>query len=413
MAEHLINSFTNIVPPFRHDLQIIPINHNGESLIQIYDTLGYSTPDFALPPDAQSIISLIDGRKSVDDIMQFCAPSIKKEEILKYIQFLDEHGLLDSQSFRKRKENIEKQYEQSSTHRSTTAGSSFPKNKNQLDEYLKEAFLQHGHSVPAKNAKALYAPHIDPRVGLSSYVMAFSSIKNLKPKRVVMLATSHYSGLFGNLYEDIPFILVDKNFAMPNGTAKLDKKAMTELKEIANNPDFGISTHSRAHRIEHSLELHVLFMNHIWKHNFEIVPILVNNLEELFYFKGSRKEKQLDAFSDLLYQKYGQDEDTFFLISGDLSHFGKKFGDEKPANDLMKNVIDTDKQFMESALKGDADKMVDALKYTYDATRICGFPPLQTFLRTFPELKGQQLSYDIWDETERESAVSFCSILYQ
>ncbi len=412
MSALVFNSYTDAIPAFRRDLQIIPIQHNGQSLIQVYDTLGYSTPDFALPPDAQGILSLIDGNKSVNDVLKFCAPGIGQDEILNYVRFLDEHGLLESPGFKKRKETIENDYENSSTHRSITAGGSYPKNARQLEDYLNEAFLKHGHAVPVQKAKALYAPHIDTRVGLSSYVMAFSAIKNLKPKRVVMLATSHYSGLFGHLYTDTPFILVDKNFAMPNGTAKFDKNAMAELKEMADKLDLGISTHSRANRIEHSLELHALFMNHIWKHDFEIVPILVGNVEELLYFKGSHKEKQMNAFSEILHQKYGRDDDTFFLISGDLSHFGKKFGDEEPANNLMKNVIDTDKRFMESALEGNADKMVDVLKYTYDATRICGFPPLQTFLRVFPDIQGKQLSYDIWDETEKESAVSFSSILY-
>jgi hypothetical protein len=49
----------------------------------------------------------------------------------------------------------------------------------------------------------------------------------------------------------------------------------------------------------------------------------------------------------------------------------------------------------------------------YDPYRICGYPPLYSFLKTKPDLKGEVLTYDIWDESERESGVSFGSIIYR
>ena len=52
------------------------------------------------------------------------------------------------------------------------------------------------------------------------------------------------------------------------------------------------------------------------------------------------------------------------------------------------------------------------MKSNFDAYRICGFSPLMSLMKAMPDLKGKRVSYDVWDEKERESAVTFGSILY-
>ncbi|HKK45723.1 MAG TPA: hypothetical protein VJ964_09390, partial [Balneolaceae bacterium] len=58
------------------------------------------------------------------------------------------------------------------------------------------------------------------------------------------------------------------------------------------------------------------------------------------------------------------------------------------------------------------EQMLDLMTQDMDPYRICGFPPLYTFLNSMPELRGKVMGYDLWDERERESAVTFGSILY-
>ncbi len=411
--DKLFNSYDSPIPPLRYDVQRIPLDQNGHSLIYFYDSLGYATPEFAIPSDANVILSLIDGIRSVEDIMNFSSEDVTKEQILGYVRFLDEHGLLDSEHFKEHSGLIESEYEKSEYHPCTTSGVSYPADPDELNEFLTKAFLENKQSDPVETVKALYAPHIDPRVGMSSYVKAFSSIRDLKPGKVVILATSHYSGLYGKMYEDHPFILSDKTFSMPNGDVSSHKGSIDIIRNsIQDLSKVGISDHSRAHRIEHSIELHLLFLNHIWKHDFEIIPVLVADMDELMYSRNNHREEQLDAFASLLRTNF-DDPDTFFLISGDLSHFGKKFGDIRPAHKMLNEVKSNDRRFLEVGSKADPDKMIKLMSEEYDPYRICGFPPLLTYLKAFPDSKGEILSYDIWDESERESAVSFGSILYQ
>jgi AmmeMemoRadiSam system protein B len=413
MTDKLFNSYSEPIPPIRYDIQRISVQENGRSFIYFYDQLGYSTPDFALPKDAEPILSLMDGNRSVDDIIKFSSDEVTKEQILGYVRFLDENGLLDSEYFAEHAELIESEYERSDTHHSNTAGSSFPTDEAELGIFLNDAFNENEVSEPVRSAKALYAPHIDPRVGMASYVKAFSSIRNLTPKRIFILATSHYAGLYGDLYANSPFIFSKKDFILPNGTVKSDHDTISLIKEQTSHDEiFGTSFADRAHRIEHSIELHLLFLNHIWNHKFKIIPILVGGFDELLYAEDGFQAHQIEAFTYLLNQQFNNEE-TFFLISGDLAHFGKKFGDQEPASSMMNKVKTFDESFLQAGSSNDSDMMKKIMTMNYDPYRICGFPPLYTFMNAFSNTKGQVLSYDLWDEKERESAVSFGSILYK
>jgi len=409
--ERLFNSFNRPIPPVRYDIDRIPVDQDGEQFLYFYDSLSYATQDFTLPSDSDTILSLLDGRRSIDDLIKLSTGEVSKNDLLNYIRYLDENGILYSDHFRTHSEGMELDYEQSRFHLSNTAGISFPNNPNELIEYLNDAFSTHENSDPM-DAKALFAPHIDPRVGLSSYVKSFSAIKHLTPKKVFILATSHYSGMYGNMYDDFPFVVSEKTFQLPNGSIESHKdfRRMLPPKKWSR---IGVSFHDRAHRVEHSIELHLLFLNHIWKHDFEIIPILISGMDELLYSDSSYKHAQMETFAAFLEETYGKDPEAFFLISGDLSHFGKKFGDEEAAETMFGRVDENDRLFMQAGASGNPKHLLYMMRENYDKYRICGFSPLLTFLTAFQGLEGKMLSYDLWDERERESAVSFGSILFQ
>lgn len=410
--KQFFNSVNDPVPQVRRDLQIIPIEENGDSYLYFHDERGYATEDLALHKEVSTLLSLLDGQKSINDLEPYLGENVSQKQVLQFVQFLDKHRLLASDYFEKHADNIESAYEQSTTHTSTTAGGSYPSDPNELKQFLDEAFAKHKNdTVASDKAKALYAPHIDPRVGLDSYAKAFSSIRNLTPKRVVVIATSHYSGLYPDIYKESPFALVNKDFELPLGTIPRDERAIDELLKDTQNT--GITTHDRAHRIEHSIELHLLFLSYLWNHDFKIIPFLTRDLDDLLYMEDGNLGKQLNNFANLLQNRFGDDDETFFLISGDLAHFGKKFGDESPAQTMLDDVKSFDRKFLEYGSQNNRAGMLNLMQEDYDPYRICGFPPLYTFLQSMPNLKGDILSYDLWDERERESAVTFGSILYK
>lgn len=415
MKDILFNSYTDPIPPLRFDVQIIPIKQNGETYLYFQDQYGYAPDNFAVPHSARNIFSLFDGQRSIDDLMEYTSNGVTKEQILEYVQFLDENALLHSPFFKEIAEKTELNYEQSDVHHSITAGLAYPNDPEEMTHFLNEAFGKLPTSEPVQSAKALYAPHIDIRVGMNSYVKAFSAIKNLKPKRVVMVATSHYSGMYPDIYEERPFVISSKDFKMVNGAVKADRESIQKIREAVADEEehYGITFRDRAHRIEHSIEQHLVFINHLWEHEFSMIPIVVGSLDELFYKADGFQGQQVENFTSLLAELFGEDEETFFLISGDLSHIGKKFGDEKPAKELYEEIRTFDERFLDYGAAGSSQKILNLMSKEYDPYRICGYPPLFSFLKLMPYLKGEILTYDIWDETERESGVSFGSILYR
>lgn len=410
MGKQLFNSLTASIPEIRRDVEVIPIREQGQSYLYFYDQRCYVPPDFALRREVSSLLSLIDGRKSISDLQPYLNGSITQQKVLEFIRFLDENRLLNSDYFEAYATQTELEYEQSTVHRSVTAGRSYPADPEDLRSYLDDAFAGYQSQEATGRAKALYAPHIDPRAALDSYVAAFAPIRKMKPKRVVMLATSHYAGWYPKVYEGKPFILVDKDFEMPLGTICRDKERIDELSRL--DESYGITTRDRAHRMEHSIELHLLFLHYLWEHDVRIIPFLVRSLDELYYMKEGYLGQQLQHFSQQLNQMFGEDEETFFLVSGDLAHFGKKFGDDQVASSLFSEVKDFDQRFLEYGSGNQRSQLLSLMKEQMDPYRICGFPPLYTFLNSMPDLEGEVLSYDLWDERERQSAVTFGSILY-
>ncbi|MDX1585425.1 MAG: AmmeMemoRadiSam system protein B, partial [Balneolaceae bacterium] len=403
MSENeLFNSKTEPIPRIRRDIDIFPIGENGSSYLYFHDSLGYAPQNFALDSKAASFLSLLDGRKSIQDLSPYLGERVTTDQLLQYIRFLDEQRLLQSSHFTRYAEQIEQSYEASDTHEAVTPGGSYPEEPEQLRNYLKDALsdLEKGKISPKGDAvKALYTPHIDPRVGMETYAEAFSAIRHLEPKRVVIIATSHYAGLHRELYQNEPFIVSRKDIKLPTRTVPADRTIIDQL--LAENREHGLTDRDRAHRIEHSIELPLLFLSHLWKHEFSIVPLLVSSLDDLMYMRDGHRAEQIKNFGSSLQRHFGEDDDTFFLISGDLAHVGKKFGDPKPAREMFEEVKDFDKRFLERGQQAEADALLELISEEYDPYRICGFPPLYTFLKAIPGLSGKIINYDLWDEHER------------
>jgi MEMO1 family protein len=405
----LFNSIDAPVPPVRADLQLFPVQHNGDSVLYFHDSLGYTPPNFALHHEAETLLSLINGSTTITDICQTVEGAISENQLLEFIQLLDRNCILASPNYKITAEGKETAFEASAIRTSSLAGELYPEDTEELNRYLSGLFSENDMKpILSQPKKGLYAPHIDPRVNQQIYTDAFSSLKTIKPKRVVVLATAHYTGYYPNVYNNTPFIGSLKNFDLPIGRIPVDEKWLNHLSDRGD--EIGFTTKDRAHRIEHSIEIHLLFARHIWNHDFSIVPILINSFDDLLYMPDGHLQKQINSFTSTLREL--DDDDTFYLVSGDLAHVGRKFGDQKPAEKMRSKVETFDEQFLNAAIRNQPEKLFEQLRKDYDPFRICGFPPLYTFLLLFPELRGNLIGYHWWDEKERESAVSFGAIRY-
>lgn len=370
-------------------------------------------PDnFALDASAEPFLSLLRGFFSIDELLKQANLNIEKQEFLHFIQLLDKNNILDSSRFRLYREKTEQEFEESSVREPFLADRSYPGDEVEFQAFLDQMFenQQPQKNKERTNIRAMYAPHIDMSVGKDQYAEAFSALTRIKPKRVVILGTSHYAGLYYPLYENKLFIGSDKSFNIPGRVFKPDSAVLNYLSDRESASGFGFTLQDRAHRVEHSIETHLVFLSQIWKHDFSIVPILVSGFDEILYHPAGEMASNINSFAKALHSQ--MDDDTFVLISGDLSHVGRKFGDQQTAREMKSSVQNFDREFLDVSKKADPGLMQKLMGREYDKTRICGFPPLYTFLKMFPDIKGEEINYHWWDESERESAVSFGSLLY-
>ncbi len=406
----LFDSTEQPVPPLRYDLNMIPVEHEKEKFVVIHDPMQYAVKEIALKADVAPLLELFDGRTNLSTLARrhLRGTGLTPDALLPFIKMLDENRLLESGYFRMMREQIEQDFEESEIREAVCAGNTYPESEEALRLVLDSGFTPNGDQADNREPFAVYAPHIDYRVGLGTYAKAFRKIRSQKPSRVVLIGTSHYSGSYGDIYDDKPFILSGKTFKTPLGEVHSDSEAILHLS--ADSHKTGATLQDRAHRIEHSLELHLLLLQYLWDHEFSIVPVLVGSLDEYTHLPVGHQGDQLKRFSRKIHEL--DDGNTLFMISGDQAHVGHKFGDPEPAKRLFSEVREFDDHYLQFACNGDFERMRRAIKDTGFRYKICGYPPLTLFLSAFPKLKGEQSGYDIWDEAERESGVSFGSVVY-
>jgi hypothetical protein len=61
---------------------------------------------------------------------------------------------------------------------------------------------------------------------------------------------------------------------------------------------------------------------------------------------------------------------------------------------------------------GDADGFFQWIKAENDSRRVCGFPPILTFLSSVDSVEGRLLKYEQWNERATESAVTYASLAF-
>ena len=159
---------------------------------------------------------------------------------------------------------------------------------------LEEAELK--ANAAASAPKALIVPHAGYMYSGPVAAMAYArlSAHRARYRRVVLLGPCHRVAVRGLASSSADV------FRTPIGDVPLDKDAIQGI-----DADL-LAIHNDAHRFEHSLEVHLPFLQ-VALGAFTLVPIVVGR---------TRPER----VSDLLGQLWGGDE-TLIVVSSDLSHY--------------------------------------------------------------------------------------------
>ncbi len=404
-------------PKLRTDIDVIPVEHRGRRLICLRDPLGFNSGPVFLPLETLDILRLLDGRHSIVDVqaewMRRRGELLFREEIENLVQQLDEHLLLDSPRFQTVRREIERAFVASSVRKAAHAGESYPADPQALRERLSECFTAEGgpgepERFAAQNVlRGIIAPHIDLRVGGPCYGWAYKQLaEHSLAETFIILGTSHYGT--GTL-----FVPTRKDYETPLGVVETDRAFIAALEQHYGGP---IAEDDTAHRMEHSIEFQVLFLQYLYRDRrpIHIVPILCGSFHEMIFKKCSPLEdSRVRRFVDALVRTISQyEKPTCFIVGADLAHVGPKFGDPFPAQGMLDRIEREDRALLQSVEALDPEGFFQSISRDDDRRKICGFPPIYTFLATTDAAFGRLLNYQQWSEEATRSAVTYASMAF-
>jgi hypothetical protein len=203
------------------------------------------------------------------------------------------------------------------------AGMFYPGDAGELHDMVKEMLHQAAPPVDAPPPKALIVPHAgyvySGPIAASAYARLHRARDTIE--RVVLLGPSHRVGFPGLATSSA------ERFRTPLGEIPVDTETVARLAALPQ-----VRTLDQAHQLEHSLEVHLPFLQECLAH-FTLVPLVVG-------------DATAEEVAEVLEQVWGGDE-TLIVISSDLSHYH----DYETANRMDRKTSDAIERLQPEALQ--------------------------------------------------------------
>jgi AmmeMemoRadiSam system protein B len=404
--------------PKLRQVDIFPAEVSGQKVICLRDPLNLSENVLFIPYPLFFIVHLFDGQHSIVDIqaeyMRRFGELLYRERILELINQLEEHFFMDSERSREREGKIIETFKKSPTRPMVLAGEAYDGDRGKLQQTLETYFgepegpgLRNRRNEPESLVGAI-APHIDYRRGGYCYAWAHKAIQESSPVDLfIILGTAHSP-------TQKFFALTRKDFQTPWGLVETDRAFVDEIQARCSIDFF---EDEFVHKAEHSIELQLIFLRALWrgKNPFQIVPVLCGSFHEAILQNISPMElPEVAQFIQALKTAIaGSEKRVCLLASADLAHVGLRFGDEKAPNRFtLQSLDEDDRHLLENAQRLDAEGFYDFLRRERDRRRVCGLPPIYTFLRVVDAQEGRLLKYGQSLDSATQSVVTFASLAF-
>ena len=185
------------------------------------------------------------------------------------------------------------------------AGTFYPADRSELESLLGSCFET--DSVPKSRGKifALVSPHAGIIYSGKVAGEGYRLLKNLNINNVIILAPSHYEYFEGGTVYD------GSAYSTPLGDITINSELSSELVAATEQLNYSSVGHGR----EHSLEVQLPFLQTVLNNDFEIVPIVIGDIDM------AKASEIASALSDSV---NSLDSDVLIIASTDLSHFHKQ-----------------------------------------------------------------------------------------
>lgn len=406
----------DLLPALRADVQVSVHREDHEVFLILHDVMGIADGPIMVHADMVAILEACDGHTSWSELAVSIGVEPEDSEVLQLRAFLgelDRLGFFDTQFAADRERQALQEWSARPARPAVCAGSTYPSDPDELRVFLDE-LLSDSRSLSSDSRSrnsAYLIPHIDFRVSPGVYAPAFNALRETESDLFVMIGTSHY-------WADDRIVLTDKDFETPLGGVSTDRPlvqalrtALTKPLSDGSEPRSTVSHTDLAHKPEHSIELHAVLLKHVMgERPFTILPILVTGFGGEHDPSGREEIRQIASAIQDVVDASGRN--ATWLISGDLAHIGQRFGDPMPAAVLLPSAREADADLLRLLELGDVGGYHAAIEANDQAFRVCGHAPTVLALDALGPVQGTILAYDVWDDQETASAVTFATMAF-
>jgi hypothetical protein len=384
--------------PALRQFQAYPIAKDGQQFIALRDPFALTKETIVIPPNVFSAIKLIDGDSTIEDIVK--KTNAKPEQFIELLEKLDSVGLLWGPTAKKLEENAVALLQKDGAFPVRSSGSLGESNdacrdriKNWFDAIEDPEFDQ--------PVKAIVAPHLDYDRGWQNYASAYYAWNGSeKPDRVVILGTNHFGNGDGVVLSII-------GFTSPLGTCPIDEEVVKKLTDTFGE---GITADFIDHAAEHSVELHLPWLQYCFGDVPIVAALIPNPLIEMIEDDGERTstEEFVNKLREILSDVGGR---TLYIASADLSHVGQQFGEPRPVDKQRKFDVDRhDRDMMAKFIENDANEFISAMKWNNNATQWCSIGNMSAMLKLVQPSEIELIDYKQACDPKGISLVSSCAM---
>ncbi|MEL6739405.1 MAG: AmmeMemoRadiSam system protein B [Planctomycetota bacterium] len=390
-------------------------------LLGLADAQQISERVVATQPAFQVVLPLMDGSRDLDQIVGEVGRGLQREMLEQFVAQLDDAGLIQGPSFEamlvKHRENFDnaetlppgstaqfadmlvaQQYGSDATDEQKAEHG--PRMlKERLDFWIDEALRDAADPSLDALPKAIIAPHLDYARGWRNYAHTYGRLRVVdRPNRIVILGTNHFGQATG-------VCACDKGYESPLGTSPVAGDLLEAIKgKLGDDGAAKLLEHRYDHENEHSIELHLPWIQHVFGEGETFPPVLgvlvhdpaVNNGAS-YDDNGLGLEAFVDALKGAIADLPGK---TLVVSSADLSHVGQAFGDQaklneqsEAATELREKTESHDKEMLAHIEKGAAQDLVGAMAWQQNPTRWCSVGNLVAMMQTVDAQEVRLLNY--------------------
>lgn len=390
--------------PKLRPVDAFPAEIEGKSRLVIRDPAKIAEEVLVLSLPSQYLLSLMDGSHTVLEIQHFFERQfnlkVPAEQLVRFVEKLDRFGFLESELLEERIKKIASAYEARRTRPPICAGSAYPDQPEELKDFL-NTLIPSNHAIGLLPAGVI-SPHIDYPRGRKVYASLWSRLRHAPPPdAVVILGTSHYDG-------EHMLSLSTKPYQTPLGISPIQRELAASLQEEVGS---WITEGSFAHWNEHSVELQVVLIQHLFG-ELPIVPLLCGPIE-IFSSKQPLFSETIERLRRW-YRKVSARYRLLCIAGADLSHVGNMFGDQGTlSQQLLAWIEKEDRESLQLVVEGKSQEVMNQILHTQDLRKVCGLAPIYFLLEMLAPCSGMLIDYDQWVDPAGRNTVTFgAALLY-